>query len=118
MKNNPEDLKSISEVVITKLVTYLEESQNGRGKVLVQKSAKELAQELQLEKWIREGGFDSSAVEIFMDTYLSNTQHMHHPHYVGHQVAVPHIASGIADFIHGVVNNPMAIYEMGPSTLR
>ena len=58
---------------------------------------------------------NSASVDQFLDAYLENTQHLHHPHYIGHQVAVPHVASGIADFIHGVINNPMAIYEMGPA---
>ena len=41
---------------------------------------------------------------------------MHHPRYIGHQVSSNHFASGIADFIQGVINNPMAIYEMGPAS--
>ncbi|MEM1120288.1 MAG: pyridoxal-dependent decarboxylase [Bacteroidota bacterium] len=115
MQNNPQDFRAISEVVIEKLQNYLAESQTGKGKVLVQQPITQLAQSLELEKWIRNGGFTPDSVRHFLDTYLSNTQHMHHPHYIGHQVAVPHVASGLADFIHGVVNNPMAIYEMGPA---
>ncbi len=115
MKNNPNDLKIISEVVLDKLCAYLDKSQKGKEKVLVQKSAEEIAQQLQLEKWIKKGGLNATSANTFMDAYLSNTQHLHHPHYIGHQVAVPHVASGIADFIHGVINNPMAIYEMGPA---
>ena len=42
---------------------------------------------------------------------------MHHPHYIGHQVAVPHRMSGMADMVNGLLNNPMAIYEMGPAGL-
>ena len=39
---------------------------------------------------------------------------MHHPAYLGHQVAVPHYAGALAALIDGFTNNPMAIYEMGP----
>lgn len=115
MKNNPDDLKKISEVVLDKLCVYLETSQQGKKKTLLQKPAEEIAKLLQLEMWIKEGGLDPTSVNHFIDTYLANTQHMHHPQYMGHQVAVPHVASGIADFIHGIINNPMAIYEMGPA---
>lgn len=115
MKNNSHDLKSISKVVVNKLATYLDESQQGIGKVLIQNSPEETAKELQLEKFIKEGGLNSTSVDQFLDIYLTNTQHLHHPHYIGHQVAVPHVSSGVADFIHGVINNPMAIYEMGPA---
>ncbi len=115
MKNNPQDLKNMATVVLDKLVAYLHESQQGKGKVLLQKPADEVAEILQLEKWIKKGGLNPTAANQFMDAYLENTQHMHHPQYMGHQVAVPHVASGIADFIHGIINNPMAIYEMGPA---
>ena len=115
MKNNAQDFKAVIEIVSKKLAIYLDESQQGVGKVLIQNSPEEIAEKLHLEKLLKEGGLNSTSVDQFLDTYLANTQHLHHPHYIGHQVAVPHIASGIADFIHGVINNPMAIYEMGPA---
>ncbi len=115
MKNTPWDLKNIGQITLDKLTSYLAESQSGTGKVLAQKAAEELAQDLRLDHWIKKGGFTSNSAKQFLDTYLASTQHMHHPHYMGHQVAVPHVAAGIADFIHGVINNPMAIYEMGPA---
>jgi L-2,4-diaminobutyrate decarboxylase len=115
MKNNAQDLKTITDVILEKLCTYISESQKGKKKTLIQKPAEEIAKLLQLEMWIKEGGLDPTSVNHFIDTYLANTQHMHHPQYMGHQVAVPHVASGIADFIHGIINNPMAIYEMGPA---
>jgi len=115
MKNNSQDLKAISEVVLDKLCSYLAKSQAGNEKILIQRPARQIAQQLQLEKWVKEGGFNAASVSKFMEDYLSNTQHIHHPHYIGHQVAVPHVASGISDFIHGVINNPMSIYEMGPA---
>jgi len=115
MKNNSHDFKAVAEVVSKKLATYLDESQQGNLKALVQQPAEQLAKELQLEKWVKNGGINSANTGEFLDTYLANTQHIHHPHYIGHQVAVPHVASGIADFIHGTINNPMAIYEMGPA---
>jgi len=115
MKNNSHDLRSISEVVLDKLCAYLASSQEGHEKTIIQQPAEEIAKQLQLEKWVRDGGLNPESVALFLDAYLANTQHLHHPHYIGHQVAVPHVASGIADFIHGVINNPMAIYEMGPA---
>ena len=32
-------------------------------------------------------------------------------------MAVPHVAAGMADFIHGVINSPASIYEMSPSAI-
>ncbi|MBX2815540.1 MAG: hypothetical protein KTR24_06075, partial [Saprospiraceae bacterium] len=45
---------------------------------------------------------------------LKGSMHLHDPRYLGHQVAVPHMASSMAELIHGVANQPMSIYEMGP----
>ncbi len=115
MKNNSTDFKAMVQVVSEKLGSYLNDSQQGNVKTLIQKPAEQLAKDLQLEKWIKKGGLNEKSVVPFLDTYLENTQHIHHPHYIGHQVAVPHVASGIADFINGTINNPMAIYEMGPA---
>ena len=115
MKNNSKDFKAVATVVVEKLKNYIKESQAGEGKVLVQKPISELAELMKLEKWIKEGGFSPESASKFLDAYLPNTQHLHHPQYIGHQVAVPHVASGLADLIHGTINNPMAIYEMGPA---
>ena len=99
MKNNSDDLKSITKVVLNKLASYLEESQQGTDKVLTQNHPEKIAKVLSLEKFIKEGGLNSSSADSFLDHYLANTQHLHHPHYIGHQVAVPHVASGIADSV-------------------
>lgn len=115
MKNTAEDLQQVATQVTAALAAYIDQSQKGVGKVLQQLPASELAQRLQLEKWITDGGITADNVMDFLLPYLENTQHMNHPGFIGHQVATPHMASGIADYIHGVINNPMAIYEMGPA---
>jgi L-2,4-diaminobutyrate decarboxylase len=115
MKPNPDDLKQLTDKVLVKLCAYISESQDAKGKALIQNSPESIAEQLDLEKWVKEGGLNAASVDDFIEKYLLNSQHIHHPHYIGHQVAVPQISSGIADFIHGVINNPMAIYEMGPS---
>jgi len=117
MKNNPQDFKAVASVVVDKLNDYLSDSQAGKGKVLIQQPIAELAQQMHVEQWIKTGGFTPQAASDFLDTYLPNSQHLHHPQYIGHQVAVPHFASGIADFIHGVINSPSSIYEMSPSSI-
>lgn len=109
------EIMEMAQRVLDELGTYISDAETGRGRVLVQKDAGELARELGLERHVRCGGLNIESLPSILGPYLSNTQHMHHPGYIGHQVAVPHRASGIADMIHGFINNPMAIYEMGPS---
>ena len=115
MKNDANDFKAVTNSVVNELSRYLTESQNGTIKTLTQRLPEEIAEQMQLEKWLKEGGLNSKSATELTQSYLDNTQHMHHPHYIGHQVAVPHVATGIADLVHGVINNPMSIYEMGPA---
>ncbi len=115
MKSTALELRALGKVVLEKLSTYLEESQSGVSKVLIQRNPTEISDVLELESFIRKGSLNIDTVEHLLDKYLDNTQHLHHPQFIGHQAAAPHVASSISDFIHGVVNNPMAIYEMGPA---
>jgi len=63
------------------------------------------------------GGFsehgDGDLVEL-LDRFLTESQHLHHPRFVGHQVAVPLPEAALAELAGRLVNNGMAIYEMGP----
>ncbi len=115
MKNTPSDLSAIIKKILPQLEDYIETSMSGSGKVLKQQLASKLSGDLGLKKWIKEGGINEHNVSEFLQTYLDNSQRMHHPHYIGHQVSSSHMASAVADFICGAINNPMAIYEMGPS---
>lgn len=115
MKNTASDLSSVINKILPQLENYIESSMSGDGKVLHQQLASKLAGDLGLQRWIKEGGLDANNVSEFLQTYLDNSQRMHHPHYIGHQVSSSHLASAVADFISGAINNPMAIYEMGPS---
>ena len=114
MKNNGQDLLTAGNLILEKLAKYVDESQAGQGPVLTQQPMEQLVDQLDLQNLIRAGGLDIDHLEGFMDVYLKNTMHLQHPGYIGHQVSVPHMAAGLADMIHGVTNNPMAIYEMGP----
>lgn len=101
--------------VLNDLQTYQRDSETGKSHALIQKGPDALAHDMGLAKWIRAGGLDADNVSSFLTPYLENSQHIHHPGYIGHQVAVPHEGAAIADMVHGVINNPMAVYEMGPT---
>ena len=82
------------------------------GKVLVQKSIDEILKELDFDRLVAEGKGDLAAVAR---AFLANVNHLRHPRYLGHQVAVPMIPSIFADLLAGATNNGMAVYEMGPA---
>jgi L-2,4-diaminobutyrate decarboxylase len=50
----------------------------------------------------------------FMARVLAASHHLHHPRYVGHQVSAPLPLAAMCDFVSALLNNGMAVYEMGP----
>ena len=97
------------------LEQYVKESREGQSPVVPLRPVAEIIAELGLKHWVESGSMDSETFESFLVQYLAHSTRMHHPAYMAHQVAVPDSPAALADLIHGVINNPMAIYEMGPS---
>ncbi|HEX8699999.1 MAG TPA: pyridoxal-dependent decarboxylase [Myxococcaceae bacterium] len=52
----------------------------------------------------------------FMARVLDGSNHLHHPRYVGHQVSAPLPLAALCDFVSSLLNNGMAVYEMGPAS--
>lgn len=97
------------------LAAHLEQSKNRQTKALHQCDPKHIAQALRLKEIVAKGFEDKDELLAFVGTYLEHTNHLSHPHYMGHQVAVPQDLSGIPELIHGTINNPSSLYEMGPA---
>ncbi len=116
----PDDVQAFhaaGEELLAVLRAYIEESRAGRTPVLRQRPLPELTESLALDRWVREGGMTAGQLPAFVADYLADTTRLHHPHYLGHQVAVPQLPSALADLVHGCLNNGMAVYEMGaPAT--
>ncbi len=115
MQSNGSDLQNMGRLAIDKLATYLDASQAADSHVVDLPPLDSIADALQIRRFLKYGGMDQGAFSSFLDTYLDHSMHMHHPGYIGHQVSLPHMGSMMADLIHGVANNPMSIFEMGPS---
>lgn len=115
MKNNATEFEVMAAEVLALLKKYMSDSHQGIGKVIDQIPADQLAKKLRITETIQKGNLEVTDLKSIITPYLEHSQHLLHPGFIGHQVAVPHAAASIADFIHGVINNPMAIYEMGPS---
>lgn len=75
----------------------------------------ELQSELKPEYWMEKGGLRGTELTAFLQSYLQDSARLHHPRYMAHQVATPAIPSALAELIHGSINNPIAVYEMGPT---
>jgi len=112
---NVEKFVNAATVTVDELAAYVDESQRGVPPVVGRRPPGELAERLGLTRWIREGGMTVDDHAEFLRTYLAEGTRLHHPAYLGHQVAAPDFPAALADLVHGVSNNPMAIYEMGAS---
>lgn len=47
--------------------------------------------------------------------FIEQANHLHHPGFVGHQVSAPLPAAILCDMVGSLLNNGMAVYEMGPA---
>jgi L-2,4-diaminobutyrate decarboxylase len=108
-----DDYAPAARVAVDLLAEHVKEARNGLAPVTAQPEPDALASELEVERWIREGGMDAAALGEWLPRYLDATVRLHHPGSIVHQVGVPSTGAALADLIHGVTNNPMAKYEMG-----
>ncbi len=56
----------------------------------------------------------SGELAPFIARVIASSNHLHHPRYVGHQVSAPLPLAALCDFVSSLLNNGMAVYEMGP----
>ncbi|MBR9920939.1 MAG: aminotransferase class V-fold PLP-dependent enzyme [Bacteroidetes bacterium] len=91
------------------LADHLENSfQQQRPDVFPPHSYKE-----QLEFW--EGFLESGDPDQFYEQLLERSIRLHHPHYMGHQVSVPAPMAVLTGLMSDMLNNGMAVFEMGPA---
>jgi len=59
-------------------------------------------------------GGENEPINAFIRRIIDYSIHIHHPHYIGHQVTSPLPAAALVQFCTTLLNNGAAIYEMGP----
>jgi L-2,4-diaminobutyrate decarboxylase len=108
-----EDYAQSAQTAVDLLSAYIADSRAGAGPATSLPDPDQLATELELDRWIREGGMDAETLADWLPRYLGASVRLHHPGSLAHQVATPSTGAAVADLIHGAINNPMAKYEMG-----
>ena len=73
-----------------------------------------LSPEEQLTFWENYSTLDNDPITFFKDV-IDKSIHLHNPKYMGHQVSAPAPITVLADMLTSLLNNGMAIYEMGPA---
>jgi glutamate/tyrosine decarboxylase-like PLP-dependent enzyme len=107
------EYERVTAVALSQLSAYIGRSQAGDGPAVSAPPLAELTDELGLRRLIREGGLDADSFEPWLASVLERTTRLHHPGELAHQVAAPDTPAAVADLIHGAINQPMSIYEMG-----
>lgn len=112
---NGEEFERAAAIATARLRDYVERSRRGEGPVVVLPAPEQVLEDLDLRRLARQGGLEPESFGDFLDALLERSTRLHHPASLAHQVAAPDMPAALADFVHGTINNPMAIYEMGPA---
>lgn len=104
---SPDKFRKAAQKIIDVLENHLIQSQAGIPKVQNWKPPVR-----QLEYW-RNYQFDKDKPEEFFKDVIHGSVNVHHPQYMGHQISPPAPISALASFLGSILNNGMAVYEMG-----
>ena len=105
---DPEAFRALGHQLVDRLADYL--TRVGEGQVLPWREPDE-----QVAAWPVDGVArgDAAAAEI-LARVIAESNHLHHPRYVGHQVTAPLPLTALCDLVSSLFNNSNAVYEMGP----
>jgi L-2,4-diaminobutyrate decarboxylase len=108
----PANFRRLGHQVVDQLADYLDAAlQGGPMPVLPPSVPNDLA-----AGW--NADFPTSAHGSFADLLarvVDVSNHLHHPRYIGHQVTSPLPLAAICEMAAALLNNGMAVYEMGPA---
>ena len=106
---DPDLFRKEGHELVEQLASYLENSINGTTKKVIDWNQPDDL----YDQWKDYFEKDVSSQQFFSDLIDQSIQ-LHNPRYMGHQVAVPLPLTALAGMVGALLNNGMAIYEMGP----
>ncbi len=107
---DPETFRRLGHQVVDLLADHLARSQRREGPVLPWAPPERLLADFPATF----GAEPSAEAAELLGRVVTASHHLHHPHYVGHQVSAPLPLAALSDFVSSLLNNGMAVYEMGP----
>ena len=114
-KNDIFEFEKIAADTLSKLSSYIHEANQVGSPASGYAPMREILQKLDIENYMQNGGMTRESFKGFLDEYLKNSVQVHSPYFIAHQVSVPDHPGLLSGMINSVMNNPMAIYEMGPA---
>lgn len=107
---DPENFRKEGHILVDTLSDYLSDALSGKEMpVLPWNDPDTLAEYFTLS-----AGAENEPLDDFIRKVIENSIHIHHPHYIGHQVTSPLPAAVLVQFCTTLLNNGAAVYEMGP----
>jgi L-2,4-diaminobutyrate decarboxylase len=106
---SPAAFRDTAHELVDMLADYLEAAQ---GKSLEKVIPFQQPDEA-LAFWQQDFESGSTDIKQFFANTIEKSIHLHHPGYMGHQVTPPLPVTAIAGMLTGLLNNGMAVYEMG-----
>jgi len=106
---DPEEFRSLAINMVDLLTDYLHQIQSDTKPVNQWSTHQELT-----EKWDRLLSTKPTIIELAKGV-IDDSMHIHHPHYVGHQVSAVAPQVAVIDMMISLLNNGMGVYEMGAS---
>jgi L-2,4-diaminobutyrate decarboxylase len=108
---DPEKFRNEGHKLIDSLANYLHNALNGVEKIVLPWNDPDALAEI--FSFDSESG-ENESFQDFTRRILKYTNHLHHPHYAGHQVTSPLPLTALVQLCTSLLNNGAAIYEMGP----
>ena len=105
---DPERFRTAGHAVVDLLADHLAKMARREGPVLPWRLPDDAARAWALPA---DGGADPLAT---LARVIAESNHLHHPRYVGHQVTAPLPEAALCDLVSSLLNNGNAVYEMGP----
>ncbi len=107
---DPESFRAQGHRLVDALAERLAASLGGKGDV-----CSTVAPADELAHWEARMNAEPQPVADFLAEFAARSIQIHHPHYMGHQVCAPAPAAALAGLAAELLNNGMAVYEMGPA---
>ncbi|MCK8520287.1 aminotransferase class I/II-fold pyridoxal phosphate-dependent enzyme [Aquimarina sp. D1M17] len=106
---DPSSFREIGHALVDLLSDHLENVQEDRSQVVLPYKKPEDV----LAFWKNDYTSSQTGVIETFKAILEQSIHVHHPRYIGHQVAVPAPIAGLAGLMSDFLSNGTGVYEMG-----
>lgn len=107
---SPKSFRENAHELVDILADYLESAQNQTKETVIPFQSPD--ESLAFWQADFEAGTDPNPNNLFK-TIIQKSTHLHHPKYMGHQVGVVAPIAATASMLTALLNNGMAVYEMG-----